>query len=417
MAKSRIKAILILLVNIILYFIYGNYIWFILLTGTVTFFLSKIIKKEKNYFLMLFTYLLILMPFLFFKYIVVIIKINILVPLGISYYTLALISYVSDIYHDRYQPEEDLINFMLYVLYFPCLFIGPINKYNEFSEQIKKIKFVKENVANSLLKISVGAIKKIIIANKLNVVIAILASNTTYTGLYVLLGCFIYSILLYCDFSGGVDIVLGISKIFNIDLVPNFDKPYLSQTIKEFWRRWHMSLGRWLKDYIYIPLGGNREGNLNTKINTLVTFIISGLWHGINYILWGILNGIFVIINLKFKNKYLNILLTMIIISLLWVFFIYGDMLVSLKMLLSIFNITSFSLWNLGLNIYDYIIILSFLVMVIMYEIKIDKVLLWFDKISFNKKVMIFALILLLILVFGNYGLDVNSQSFIYGSF
>ncbi len=417
MAKSRIKAILILLVNIILYFIYGNYIWFILLTGIVTFFLSKIIKKEKNYFLMIFTYLLILMPFLFFKYIVVIIKMNILIPLGISYYTLALISYVSDIYHDRYQPEEDLINFMLYVLYFPCLFIGPINKYNEFSEQIKKIKFVKENVANSLLKISVGAIKKIIIANKLNVVISILANNTTYTGLYVLLGCFIYSILLYCDFSGGVDIVLGISKIFNVDLVPNFDKPYLSQTIKEFWRRWHMSLGRWLKDYIYIPLGGNREGNLNTKINTLVTFIISGLWHGINYILWGILNGVFVIINLKFKNKYLNILLTMIIISLLWVFFIYGDMLLSLKMLLSIFNITSFSLWNLGLNIYDYIVILSFLVIVIMYEIKIDKVLLWFDKISFNKKVMIFALILLLILVFGNYGLDVNSQSFIYGSF
>lgn len=417
MAKSRIKAILILLVNMILYFIYGNYIWFILLTGIVTFFLSKIIKKEKNYFLMIFTYLLILMPFLFFKYIIVIIKMNILIPLGISYYTLALISYVSDIYHDRYQPEEDLINFMLYVLYFPCLFIGPINKYNEFSEQIKKIKFVKENVANSLLKISIGAIKKIIIANKLNIVISILANNTTYTGLYVLLGCFIYSILLYCDFSGGVDIVLGISKIFNIDLVPNFDKPYLSQTIKEFWRRWHMSLGRWLKDYIYIPLGGNREGSLNTKINTLVTFIISGLWHGINYILWGILNGIFVIINLKFKNKYLNILLTMIIISLLWVFFIYSDMLLSLKMLLSIFNITSFSLWNLGLNIYDYIVILSFLVIVIMYEIKIDKVLLWFDKISFNKKVMIFALILLLILVFGNYGLDVNSQSFIYGSF
>ena len=136
MAKSRIKAILILLVNIILYFIYGNYIWFILLTGIITFFLSKIIKKEKNYFLMIFTYLLILMPFLFFKYIIVIIKMNILIPLGISYYTLALISYVSDIYHDRYQPEEDLINFMLYVLYFPCLFIGPINKYNEFSHII-----------------------------------------------------------------------------------------------------------------------------------------------------------------------------------------------------------------------------------------------------------------------------------------
>ena len=417
MAKSNLKKLLILFINVILYFIYGNYLWLILLSGIATFYLCRIIKKDKNFYLMLFIYLFLLMPFLFFKYIVGIINIGILLPLGISYYTLALISYVSDIYHNRYEPEKDLLNFMLYVLYFPCLFFGPINKYDEFKKQIAKIKLVKENISSSLLRIMIGLIKKIIIANKLNVIIISLSSNLSYKGVYVLLGCFVYSILLYCDFSGGIDVVLGISKIFNIDLVENFDKPYLSQTIKEFWRRWHISLGRWLKDYIYIPLGGNRDGKLRTKINVLITFSISGLWHGFHYTVWGIINGIFVIINLKFKNKYINMILTISIVSLLWIFFIYNDTLVSLKMFLSIFSTYNFSLWNLGLNVFDYIIILVFLMMVIVYEMRSTYITSWFNKISFNKKIVFVAFILFLLLLLGNYGLDVNSQNFIYGSF
>ena len=225
MAKSRIKKILLVFINLFLYFIYGKNIFVLLTTSIITYFLGRLLLKNKNIFLVIFSYLVVLLPLIFFKYLINIIEINLLVPLGISYYTLSLISYLSDIYHDKYRPSSNLIDFFLFSLYFPCLFIGPINRYNNFSSEIEKMKFNKENLFNSLLRISFGLIKKMIIANKLTIIISTISSNTSYNGLYVLLACFIYSILLYCDFSGGIDIVLGVSKIFNIDLVENFNHP------------------------------------------------------------------------------------------------------------------------------------------------------------------------------------------------
>ena len=421
MAKSRIKKIVILLLNLLLYIIYGKSIIPILFTSIITFYLGRIIKKNKNPFLVAISYLTILMPLVFYKYLVGIMQLSFLVPLGISYYTLALISYVSDIYHDRYNPSNNIIDFMLFSLYFPCLFIGPINRYNEFTKKIDNIKFNKDDLFKCILRISLGLIKKFIVANKLGVIIFELSLDTSLTGLHVLFGCIVYSIYLYCDFSGGIDMVLGISKIFNIDLVENFDKPYLSQSIKEFWRRWHISLGTWLKDYIYIPMGGNRGSKISTTINVLFTFFISGAWHGIHYILWGIINGILVVFNFKTKYKVLNIILTLITISLLWIFFIYNNTLLSLKMFISIFSDHSFNIWNFGLNSIDYVIVIIFTITVFIYEIKKDvinnvlnNVL---NKVSFNKKLIIVLIIILLILVFGSYGLDVNSNNFVYGSF
>ena len=417
MAKSRVKKIIVLLLNIILYFIYGNYLLPIVITSIITFFLGKKVSKNKNFYLISGTYLLILMPLVFFKYLINIMEISLLFPLGISYYTLALISYISDIYHDKYKPCQSIIDFILFILYFPCLFIGPINKYDEFSKKIKKIKFNKKNVYNSLLRIGFGLIKKLVIANKLSVIILSLSSNTTYTGLYVLFGCFIYSVFLYCDFSGGIDIVLGISKIFNIELVENFDKPYVSESIKEFWRRWHISLGTWLKDYIYIPLGGNREGNIKTKLNIIATFFVSGIWHGMHYILWGIINGILVAINYKTKSRFLNIFMTFIVISLLWIFFIYNNTFLSIEMFVSIFKIDGFNIWNLGLNTFDYLIIMIFMIIVIAYEMGKANIEKYLNKISIYIKIILILTIVLFILLFGNYGLDVNSSNFVYGGF
>ena len=178
MAKSRIKKIIILLLNIVLYFIYGNYLLPIVITSIIVFVLGKKVSKNKNFYLILGTYLLILIPLVFFKYLINIMEISLLFPLGISYYTLALISYVSDIYHDKYKPCQNITDFMLFSLYFPCLFIGPINKYDEFSNEIKKIKFNKKNLYNSFLRIGLGLIKKLVIANKLSVIIFSLSSNT-----------------------------------------------------------------------------------------------------------------------------------------------------------------------------------------------------------------------------------------------
>ena len=421
MATSRIKKILLLLLNIFLYFIYGKNIIVLLFTSILTYYFGHLIVKKKSYLIMTILISIILMPLVFFKYLTNIMEINIIVPLGISYYTLSLTSYLSDMYHKRYQEATSLIDFLLFSLYFPCLFIGPINRYDTFSLELKKISFKKDNVFNSLLRISFGLIKKIIIANKLMIVINTITGNKEYTGLYVLFACLLYSILLYCDFSGGIDIVLGISKIFNIDLVENFNHPYLSESIKEFWRRWHISLSSWLKDYVYIPLGGNRGSTIMTKVNVLITFLISGLWHGIHYILWGILNGILVILNFKTKKRVVNIILTFITISLLWIFFIYNNTFLSIEMFISIFTrfdinvVTNFL--SLGLNIYEIIIVFIFLMMVIIYERKKDVIENHFSSFKVENKVLLILLLIILILLFGNYGLDVNGNNFIYGSF
>ena len=417
MAKSRIKKILLVLLNIVLYFIYGKCLLPIIISSIITYFWGKIIAKNKKLLLLVLAYLIILLPLVFYKYLVNIIGINVLIPLGISYYTLALISYVIDIYKSKYEPSDSILDFLLYSMYFPCLFIGPINKYNEFSKEIKNISLNKENIFPGLFRISLGLIKKYIVANKLGVIISTLSQNTSLGGLYVLFGCFTYSVFLYCDFSGGIDMVLGISKVFNINLIENFNKPYLSESIKEFWQRWHISLGTWLKDYVYIPLGGNREGILRTKINIIATFIISGIWHGIHYILWGIINGIMVAINYKTRYKYVNILMTIIVISLLWIFFIYNDTFKSIEMFISIFKIDDFELYNLGLKLFDYLSILVFFSFTIIYEIKRNTINDYLRKISVEKKLCILLFIILLVLLFGNYGLDVNSNNFVYGGF
>ena len=419
MAKSRINKLLILFLNIILYLIYGNYFLCILLTSIGTFYLGKEVKKNKSILLVIFSYLLILLPLIFFKYLIKIYNFNLLIPLGISYYSLSLISYISDLYHDKYSDEERIENFLLFSLFFPCLFIGPINRYNDFKENSKNICFKKNNFFLSILRITLGLVKKFVIANKLNIIISTIASNTNvYTGGYVLLACFIYSVLLYMDFSGGIDIVLGLSKMFNVTLVENFDHPYKSQSIKEFWRRWHISLSSWLKDYIYIPLGGNRVNKIMVKVNVLITFIISGLWHGIHYLLWGFINGIMVILNIKTKNKYLNIFLTFVIISLLWIFFIYNDTFLAIRMFISVFSKWDFTkIGNLGLDIVNILIILITLIIVIIYENKKEYFNSSLMKLSDNKKMILILGIILLILIFGNYGLDVNSNNFIYGSF
>ncbi|MDD4809475.1 MAG: MBOAT family protein, partial [Bacilli bacterium] len=233
-----------------------------------------------------------------------------------------------------------------------------------------------------------------------------------------------YSIQLYSDFSGGIDIVIGISKILGIDIKENFNSPFYSQSIKEFWQRWHITLGTWLKEYIYIPLGGNRHGVIRKNINLLITFFISGIWHGINYILWGIIHGIFVMFGDHWKtpSKWINRLGTFILVSILWVFFIWGDSFVALKMAASIF--TTFNLMdviqnisNLGLGLNDWIILFVFTPIVFIYDGNKLQIKSKLENMSIELKVVLLCTTILLILVFGIYGFGFNVNEFIYSNF
>ncbi len=421
MAKSRIKILFLLITNLLLYYIYGNGILIFIITSLFAYFVSKKLHKKEDYLLIVIALDIILLPLIFYKYLVGIMSLKLIAPLGISYYTLSLISYISDIYYKRCKPPKDFYHFALYIFWFPSLIIGPINRYADFDEQFDDIKVTKDNLTLGITRITIGLIKKLIIANKLSIYTSLLAEDLSLHGVLVLLGLFIYSIELYCDFSGGIDIVLGISKIFNIDLCENFNYPFKSESVKEFWQRWHISLGRWLKDYIYIPLGGNRVSLLKSKINIIITFIVSGLWHGIQYLFWGLINGLLVAFPFKTKNRYINMIFTFIIISFLWIFFIYPNSLTAIKMFSTIFtkfDISQFNnIFNLGLTIYDYLIIIISIILLNIYSNKKDLINNKLITCSIELKLTIFLVILIIILLLGNYGLDVKSSNFIYGNF
>ena len=270
--------------------------------------------------------------------------INFIIPLGISFYTFSLISYNVDVRRRVTDAEINPLKFLLFVSYFPKVLQGPISSYDRLKEDglYQEHSFLDTNYLKSFYRIAVGLIKKIVIANVLNLYV-----NNTYSnladsyGINLILGSLLYTIQLYCDFSGFMDISIGVSGLFGIKLEENFDTPYLSSSIQEFWRRWHITLGAWLKKYIYIPLGGNRVSVFRWIINILIVWLVSGLWHGANwtFVVWGLMHGVLIVltglpkqikkskqqeVEPKKKNmpmRILGIVLTFCFVNLSWVFF------------------------------------------------------------------------------------------------
>lgn len=415
---------LLLLVSIIIYASYGLsnfiYIGFSMLT---TFIAVKYLKSKNKKIILAGTIAvnaLILIGVKFLPYT----DINILAPLGVSYYTLQVISYLIDVYRGKYEYEKSIFNYALYIMYIPHLFIGPISRYDEMKKQLTaKRKITVDNIYNGGIRILWGLAKKLIIAGRIAIVIDTITSSG-FNGVYAFLAMVLYSIQLYSDFSGGIDIVLGISKMLGIDLIENFDAPYYSQNIKEFWRKWHISLSSWLRDYIYIPLGGSRCSKIRKAINVLITFAVSGLWHGANYIAWGILHGIFVLMGDKYNTKYkwFNRVLNFIIVSFLWSFFIWNNSIEALRMMGSVFtNFNITEVWrnvlSLGITFADWIVLIISTIILFIYDGNKNKILNKKDKISNSMKLAIICTLGLIVLTFGIYGIGFNVNEFIYSRF
>lgn len=240
---------------------------------------------------------------------------KVLLPVGISFYTFQTLSYTIDIYRKKLKPEKHLGIFAVYVSFFPQLVAGPIERAThllaQFSfKQEKNKKLNYQNFKEGLTLMIIGYLKKIVIADNLSIIVNQIYNNpTNYSSIMLIIATIFFSFQIYADFSGYSSIARGISKILGYDLMINFKRPYLSKSISEFWSRWHISLSTWFRDYLYIPLGGNRINFKKTLINLLLVFAISGLWHGANitFLIWGILNGIYLIIekiyNLTTKVK------------------------------------------------------------------------------------------------------------------
>lgn len=268
---------------------------------------------------------------------------NIILPIGISFYTFQTLSYTIDVYKRKLEPTNDFIAFSAFVTFFPQLVAGPIERAVDLLPQFyKKRTFDYSKAVDGLRQVLWGLFKKIVIADNCAEYANIIFNNhTEHSGLMLILGALFFAFQIYGDFSGYSDIAIGTSRLFGFNLMQNFAFPYFSRDIAEFWRRWHISLNTWFRDYIYIPLGGSRGGNFMKIRNTFIIFIISGFWHGANwtFIFWGLINAIYflpLLINnrnrvnmgtvaegkkLPNRKEVLQILSTFVITIFAWIFF------------------------------------------------------------------------------------------------
>lgn len=233
--------------------------------------------------------------------------INVILPVGISFYTFHGLSYVIDIYNSKIKAEKNFINYAVFVSFFPLLVAGPIERATHLLPQIqKKRTFEYSKGVDGLRQILWGLFKKIVIADQCAGYVNMVFNNSSaYSGSTLFIGLLLFSFQLYCDFSGYSDIALGTARLFGIELLRNFAYPYFSRDIAELWRRWHISLTSWFKDYLYIPLGGSKGGTGMKVRNILIIFLVSGFWHGANwtFILWGLLNALYIMPSILFNTN------------------------------------------------------------------------------------------------------------------
>lgn len=377
---------------------------------------------------------------------------DIILPVGISFYTFQALSYTMDVYRGEVEAEKNPLRYALFVSFFPQLVAGPIERSKNLLNQVKKIEEIKlwnyNRVVNGLIQMIWGLFQKMVIADRISIFVDSVYQNLHAVGttetVFAAVG---FSIQIYCDFAAYSTIAIGAARVMGFELMENFDTPYFATSIKDFWRRWHISLSSWFRDYLYIPLGGNRKGKCRKYLNTMVTFLVSGLWHGAswNYVIWGGMHGIYQVIGeilapvrkkinklLKvnegvFSYKLGQILFTFSLTTLTWVFFRAEN----LKEAIYFFE-RMFTRWNpwvffneglykFGLDRIEVNILFVALITMLLVELLkylknkrlsdfIVEQNLWF------RWIVMIGLVVS-ILVYGEYGVNFDSNQFIYFQF
>ncbi|MEZ4811225.1 MAG: MBOAT family O-acyltransferase [Allomuricauda sp.] len=363
---------------------------------------------------------------------------NIILPVGISFYTFQTLSYSLDVYRGKLRPTDDLLAFATYVGFFPQLVAGPIERASNLLPQIEGVKRFKYEQAVEGLKLMLwGFFKKVAIADTLALMVDdIFANYATYPSTTLILGTIFFGFQIYCDFSGYSDIAIGTAKLFGVELMSNFKFPYFSRSIAEFWRRWHISLSTWFRDYLYIPMGGSRASRPLAIRNIFVIFLVSGFWHGANwtFVVWGLYHALLFLPLFHFNanRNYLEapnifssgktfvvegtqILVTFLLVMVGWVFFRSGTLTDAMVYLQRMFF--GFTHWEyhhpLGYRMVDFFALLAFF---LIYEYRIRK-----DErnpFKFKSKYVRFAmytLVVFLLLLF--YDDTMNNRTFVYFQF
>ena len=290
---------------------------------------------------------------------------KLILPVGISFYTFHGLSYVIDVYKERIEPDRNFIEYSLFVSFFPLLVAGPIERATHLLPQIKVTRvFEYEKAVSGLKQILWGLFKKVVIADSCAEYANMIFNDpNSYNGSTLLIGAVMFAFQIYGDFSGYSDIALGTARLFGIELLRNFSFPYFSRDIAEFWRRWHISLSSWFRDYLYIPLGGSRVSKIKQVRNTFIIFLVSGFWHGANwtFMAWGAINAIYFLplllsnknrssIEIVAKGKYLpgikeffQMLITFLLVTFAWIFFRANSLTAALEYIQHMFSLSLFS--------------------------------------------------------------------------
>ncbi|MDE6386440.1 MAG: MBOAT family protein [Lachnospiraceae bacterium] len=391
-------------------------------------------------------------------------RFSVLLPVGISFYILQALGYVFDVYRGETYAEKNFLRYALFVSFFPQLVAGPIERSKNLLTQLAKpVRLSWHDFCKGLLLIVYGLFCKMVIADRIAIVVnTVYDDSASYPGMYIAYAAFLFSFQIYCDFYGYSTIARGSSLLFGIKLTDNFNAPYYSGSVKEFWRRWHISLSSWFRDYLYIPLGGNRKGEVRKECNLLFVFGVSGLWHGasVSFIVWGFLNGLYQVIGDVlhkltnrmhqisgglnsgyvsemeqghrpdqrgvFSRRLLHVIMTFILITMTWIFFAADQMKAALrliKQLFSTFNWEIFldgSVYNLGVTKeYTRVMFLGIAVLMAVDYLKykgkdVAELVLkqgeWFQ-------ILCFVSLTAACMLFGCYGEIYDTQQFIYFQF
>lgn len=462
------RYIVLLIGSLIFYYLFsGKYIIFILLSSVITYFSGKLIEKynDKRKLILTLSILLNLSFLLVLKYnnffgdIFRVVGINIpykkfILPIGISYYTLETISYLTDIYRKRMKAETNYLKVLLFLVYFPQIVEGPIANYSRLSKTLFNTeKFNYDNFVSSFVLIAWGFIKKLVIADRAGIFVSKVFENN-YGGMLLIIGVLLYTLQIYADFSGCIDIVSGVSELFGVKLDENFRRPFFSKSIQEFWRRWHITLGTWLKEYIFYPISLSKLNmKLNLKLRKMKSkyisrFIITafplffvwffnGMWHGASfkYVVYGLYYYVLMMIGILLEPVFKKIISIFKINTEVWSYKFFQALRTILivcfgmflfrvdsfkQMRLMIHSKATASLFSLGLKKLDFaLLMVGILVMLVVgvmqeFNINIRKEL---QKQNLLFKWLIYYIMIFSVIIFGIYGKGYDAASFIYGGF
>lgn len=364
---------------------------------------------------------------------------NILMPVGISFYLFQAMGYVIDVYRGKVPAEKDLLIYALFLSFFPQIVSGPIARADQLLPQFKtEHRFDWDEFRAGLFRFLWGAFKKLVLADRLAVLVNTIFTAPQDFGALQLMGAAVaFSLQLYCDFSSYSDMALGVARAMGFSLLENFRTPFFSRSIAEFWRRWHMSLSHWFRDYLYIPLGGSRKGTVRKYLNVLIVFAVSGLWHGaaMTFVVWGVLNGLYQVIGgvtaplrgrlhsvLRLKEdgwplRLWQIFCTFLLATAAFAFFKAGSVSTGLDMLSGMFHGPLWVFTSMGLDRWELLAALFGLVVLLAVDLRSVNHDITADYLSAPRLVRWLVLWFLLFscVVLGSYGAGYDAQSFIYG--